>query len=206
MLSREVADRERTKMFARYSLIGALSGCMRCTRGGNAGLAVPGRNRPVRGHQGDVRALRVARRRRRPALRAHSTPPLAGRGRRRRRSGRRGTSSTSSPPCSASMPSPAASSCSRCWRCGCSSASICRSSAASLFFFWAGVLSAFSFPVAAWLSRRIGLVNTMVFTHIPSSLCLILAAVRADALDCARACCWCAPRCRRWTCRRARPT
>ena len=49
-------------------------------------------------------------------------------------------------------------------------------SAVSLFFFWSGVLSAFSFPVAAWLSRRIGLVNTMVFTHIPSSLCLILAA------------------------------
>jgi MFS family permease len=49
--------------------------------------------------------------------------------------------------------------------------------AAGLFFFWTGVLSAFSFPVAAWLSQRIGLVNTMVYTHIPSSLCLILAAV-----------------------------
>lgn len=48
---------------------------------------------------------------------------------------------------------------------------------ASLFFFWSGVLSAFSFPVAAWISRRVGLVNTMVFTHIPSSICLILAAV-----------------------------
>jgi len=48
---------------------------------------------------------------------------------------------------------------------------------ASLFFFWSGVLSAFSFPVAAGLSRRIGLVNTMVFTHIPSSVCLILAAI-----------------------------
>lgn len=48
--------------------------------------------------------------------------------------------------------------------------------AASLFFFWSGLLSAFSFPVAASLSRRIGLINTMVFTHIPSSLCLILAA------------------------------
>jgi MFS family permease len=47
----------------------------------------------------------------------------------------------------------------------------------SLFFFWSGVLSAFSFPVAAWLSRHFGLVNTMVFTHIPSSLCLILAAI-----------------------------
>jgi MFS family permease len=48
--------------------------------------------------------------------------------------------------------------------------------AASLFFFWTGVLSAFSFPVAAWIGARIGLVNTMVFTHIPSSLCLIGAA------------------------------
>ena len=48
--------------------------------------------------------------------------------------------------------------------------------AASLFFFWTGVFSAFSFPVAAWIGSRIGLVNTMVFTHIPSSLCLIAAA------------------------------
>jgi MFS family permease len=48
--------------------------------------------------------------------------------------------------------------------------------AASLFFFWTGVLSAFSFPVAAWLGARIGLVSTMVYTHIPSSLCLIAAA------------------------------
>jgi len=50
-------------------------------------------------------------------------------------------------------------------------------SAAGAFFFWSGVASAFSFPVAAWLSRRIGLVNTMVFTHIPSSIALILAAL-----------------------------
>ena len=48
--------------------------------------------------------------------------------------------------------------------------------AASVFFFWANVLAAFSYPVAAWLSKHIGLVNTMVFTHIPSSLCLIAAA------------------------------
>lgn len=50
-------------------------------------------------------------------------------------------------------------------------------SAAGAFFFWSGLLSAFSFPVAAWLSRRIGLVNTMVFTHIPSSVALMLAAL-----------------------------
>ncbi|TIP05358.1 MAG: MFS transporter [Mesorhizobium sp.] len=50
-------------------------------------------------------------------------------------------------------------------------------SQAGAFFFWSGMLSAFSFPVAARLSRRIGLVNTMVFTHIPSSVALMLAAL-----------------------------
>jgi len=49
-------------------------------------------------------------------------------------------------------------------------------SAAGLFFFWTSTLSAFSYPVAAWLARHIGLVNTMVFTHIPSSVFLVLAA------------------------------
>jgi MFS family permease len=49
-------------------------------------------------------------------------------------------------------------------------------SAASVFFFWSGVLSAFSYPVAARLAGRFGLINTMVYTHIPSSICLILAA------------------------------
>jgi MFS family permease len=49
-------------------------------------------------------------------------------------------------------------------------------SAASVFFFWTAVATAFSFPVAAWLSARIGLINTMVFTHIPANICLIVAA------------------------------
>jgi MFS family permease len=48
--------------------------------------------------------------------------------------------------------------------------------AASVFFFWSSVLSALSFPAAARLASRFGLVNTMVFTHIPSSICLIVAA------------------------------
>lgn len=52
--------------------------------------------------------------------------------------------------------------------------------AASAFFFCASLLSAISFPVAAWLARRIGLVNTMVFTHIPSSLCLIAVAFSSN--------------------------
>jgi hypothetical protein len=48
--------------------------------------------------------------------------------------------------------------------------------AASAFFFWSNVLAAFSYPVAARLGKRFGLVNTMVFTHIPASICLILVA------------------------------
>jgi MFS family permease len=53
-------------------------------------------------------------------------------------------------------------------------------SAASLFFFWSGVATAFSYPVAARLSRHIGLINTMVFTHIPANVFLILAAFSTD--------------------------
>jgi MFS family permease len=51
---------------------------------------------------------------------------------------------------------------------------------AALFFFWTNVLSALSYPVAVRLARRFGLVNTMVFTHIHSSLCLVLAAFSAS--------------------------
>ena len=53
-------------------------------------------------------------------------------------------------------------------------------SAASVFFFWSGLLSAFSFPLAARIAGRIGLINTMVLTHIPSSICLIAAAFSSD--------------------------
>src|SRR5258707_15491813 len=34
--------------------------------------------------------------------------------------------------------------------------------------------------MAARLSKRFGLVNTMVFTHLPASICLILAAFSSD--------------------------
>jgi MFS family permease len=49
--------------------------------------------------------------------------------------------------------------------------------AAGAFFFWTGLLAATSQLLAPLLARRIGLINTMVFTHIPSSLCLIGAAL-----------------------------
>lgn len=53
--------------------------------------------------------------------------------------------------------------------------------AAGMFFFWAGLLSAFSQLAAPAVAKRIGLINTMVFTHVPSSVFLILAAL-ADSL------------------------
>ena len=45
-----------------------------------------------------------------------------------------------------------------------------------VLFFAARLLNAASHLGAAWLARRIGLVNTMVFTHIPSSLLLVTVA------------------------------
>jgi MFS family permease len=46
--------------------------------------------------------------------------------------------------------------------------------ATGAIFFCTGVLSAVSYLVAVQIAKRIGLVNTMVFTHLPSSLCLLL--------------------------------
>ncbi len=48
---------------------------------------------------------------------------------------------------------------------------------AGAFFFWAGLLSAASQLAAPLVARRFGLLNTMVFTHIPANVCLVLAAV-----------------------------
>jgi MFS family permease len=45
-----------------------------------------------------------------------------------------------------------------------------------LLFFAVHLLNAVSHLGAAWLARRIGLVKTMVFTHLPSSLFLVAAA------------------------------
>ena len=46
-----------------------------------------------------------------------------------------------------------------------------------VLFFGARIANAGSHFAAAWLAQRIGLVNTMVFTHIPSSLLLATVAV-----------------------------
>jgi len=44
---------------------------------------------------------------------------------------------------------------------------------AANIFFWSNLLTAASYLAAPPIARRFGLINTMVFTHLPSSLCLI---------------------------------
>ena len=45
---------------------------------------------------------------------------------------------------------------------------------AGAIFFWTGLLSAFSALVAVRIAQRIGLVRTMVFTHLPANIFLML--------------------------------
>jgi MFS family permease len=53
--------------------------------------------------------------------------------------------------------------------------------ALGLVFFWVGVLSGLSLLAAGWMAERFGLLNTMVFTHLPSNLLLILVPLAPAA-------------------------
>jgi len=46
--------------------------------------------------------------------------------------------------------------------------------AAGTIFFWVGILAAASQLASPWVAARIGLINTMVFTHLPANVFLIL--------------------------------
>jgi MFS family permease len=48
---------------------------------------------------------------------------------------------------------------------------------AAAIFFAAGIFTAFSFLLAPRVAERFGLINTMVFTHLPSNILLILVAL-----------------------------
>ena len=52
--------------------------------------------------------------------------------------------------------------------------------AAGTIFFVTGVLTAASYLVAVRLAHRIGLVNTMVFTHLPANACLVAIPLAPD--------------------------
>ena len=185
VLSRSVADAERTRMFARYSLVGALAAA---SERSHQAARISGHDWHLADHgaQGDVRCLCHARCGRRRPVRAASRGHAAGR---RKSVAALGPSRGIVYKMAALFSIDsfaggfAVQSLVALWLFNKFDLSL---SAAGLFFFWTGVLSAFSFPVAAWLSRRIGLMNTMVFTHIPSSVCLILAAI-APSLEIALA-------------------
>lgn len=49
-----------------------------------------------------------------------------------------------------------------------------------MIFLFANLLAGVSALAAGWLARRIGLVNTMVFTHLPSNVLLILVPLMPD--------------------------
>jgi MFS family permease len=51
----------------------------------------------------------------------------------------------------------------------------------AILFFVARLLNALSHVAAAWIARRVGLLNTMVWTHLPSSLLLLAAPVAPTA-------------------------
>ena len=70
----------------------------------------------------------------------------------------------------------------------------------------AALLSALSQLASAPLARRIGLIRTMVFTHLPANFVPDRRGLRAERRRRRRVPAARARRSRRWTCRRARPT
>ncbi|HEY1542860.1 MAG TPA: MFS transporter [Xanthobacteraceae bacterium] len=176
VLAREAADADRTRVFARYSLIGAIA-----TSGGALAAATPDLLRTIGiGAQPALQAMLylyavlglfgVACYRALPrAVHGEARPPVAALGQSRRVVYKLAALFS----IDAFAGGFVVQSLVALWlfqRFGLSL------SAASTFFFGTSVLAAFSFPAAAWLARRIGLINTMVYTHVPSSLCLIAAA------------------------------
>jgi predicted MFS family arabinose efflux permease len=164
VLSRVVDDRKRTAVFARYSLVGALAAAV-----GSLAAALPPRDAiPAMFVLYAVIALAAA-------IVYRGLAGLAGRGPASRRGAARPIEGQGSTAGRAVQP--------RCVRRRLRRAIDARAVAVpalrpvardgGTLFFWTGVLTAFSYLVAVRIANRFGLVNTMVFTHIPSSLCLV---------------------------------
>ena len=51
----------------------------------------------------------------------------------------------------------------------------------AVVFFWVGIVSGLSLLAAGWLAQRFGLLNTMVFTHLPSNVLLMLVPLAPSA-------------------------
>ena len=66
-------------------------------------------------------------------------------------------------------------------------------------FFWSGLFTAGSALLAPRLAGRIGLIRTMVYTHLPANALVIGAAARCRPSSWPWRACWPADCCRRWT-------
>ena len=187
-LTQTIEPRRRTALFARYSVIGSLAGAL-----GVLAAAFPisitawtGFD-PDQRDQLDVRPLCDA-----GVAGDALVPPAVPRG----RGGGRGAEgaaaaiedgwSTAWRLCSAWIRSAPAFWCSRCWRSGCIRPLQVSVTTAAAILFWSSVCSAVSYLVAVPIAERIGLINTMVFTHLPSNVFLIADSVRTRSDDSGR--------------------
>ena len=75
-----------------------------------------------------------------------------------------------------------------------------------VIFFGANLLAAVSSLSAARIAARIGLINTMVFTHLPSNVLLILVPLMPTVPNWPSRSCCCGSASARWTCRPASRT
>ena len=174
LLAQSVSDRDRTALFVRYSLAGSLMGAAGTLLAALPDIVVGWWGAtPLQVMQGlfllyaviGLASAMIYRRidEPRPVHSLARGEPL----------GPSRESSIDSRRCSASTRSRAASSCSPCLPSGCFRSSACQWRQAANLFFWSNLLSAVSYLAAVPLANRIGLIRTMVFTHLPSSLCLV---------------------------------
>ena len=179
ILPQTVDASARTSLFARYNLVGALAAATGALLAGGAGAAAPlaGLGSPAR-HARDVRAVRalalvnlLAYRMLSPSVEPRTIDAAT------RRCIDRGGRCSGSQGCSPSMRSRGGfvvQSILALWLFRRYGLSVDQ---AAVIFFAAGIFTAFSFLVAARVAERFGLINTMVFTHLPSNILLILVAL-----------------------------
>ncbi len=174
VLSRVVDDRDRTAVFARYSLVGSLVAALGALAAGLPAVAADWAGISIRSAMQSMFVLYAATalaaalvyRRLPPALGAEEQKPPAPLG----RSKGRVYTLAALFSVDAFGGGFVVQSMVALWlyqRHGLSLA------AAGAIFFWMGILTAVSYLVAVRLANRIGLVNTMVFTHLPANLCLL---------------------------------
>ena len=180
LLPRTVRSGSTVRVFGWYNVFAFLPAAAGAgAAGATLGWALRRGVDEAQAQRGDAPRLRGRRRLAHPSLRAPRAARAGARPRGRRASpGRLGLAApaarcSSSPACRRWTPSPGASSCRACSPTGSTSASAPGPEALGALFFGTSLLSALSFLVATRVAERVGLLNTMVFTHLPSNVLLL---------------------------------